>query len=973
MRNIILFMAAATVVATTHARPRAEKAADFEAKQAAWEQHQALQASSPFAQLQWRDIGPVIQGGRLVDIEVVPGQPYSFYVAYASGGVWKTDNNGVTFEPLSDPWPSMIIGDIALDPNDPNTLWIGTGENNASRSSYGGMGVYLSRDGGRTVQHMGLGDSDRIGKILVDPSDSKRILVGAAGKLYSSGGQRGVFLSEDAGQSWTEVLPGGPWTGVIDMAFEPGNSQTVYAATWERSRRPWNFVEGGDGSAIWRSRDGGRSFQRLSDGLPSGQYVGRIGLATAASSPQTLYACIDNQEPLPESEWDMGDAPLTPKRLRNMSREQFLSHSKAQIEAFIQSNDLQTDIDADDLISMLSNDQLSMQQLIDEISDANASLFNTDIKSLELYRSDDGGDSWARTHDSPIQKVVYSYGYYFGQCRVSPVDPDRVYLLGVPIITSADGGKTFEGINQPSVHVDHQSMWIDPNHPDRLLLGNDGGLDMSFDGGKSWITVDSQPVGQFYSVAVDMADPYNVYGGLQDNGTLKGSSRNRWQDGPTFERINGGDGMHVNIDDRDGTVYTGYQFGWYSRSGKDGRHEVRPRDKLGEPALRYNWNTPVKLSPHNQDIVYFGANRLYRSMDRGQTWTSISADLSQSKERGDVPYATLTTLAESPLSFGLLWAGTDDGQLWVTESSGHQWTDVADRLPAKRWVSRVVASAHQRDRAYVTFNGYRDDDIAAYVFATDNLGQRWRNISANLPAEPVNVLVEDPVNAEVLYVGTDRGVYVSIDRGNHWHALQGGLPNVPVHDLVVHPRERELVAGTHGRSIWIVDVLPIQDWAEQADQALAVFHIDQVQASRQWYSRPSAWFSRPQDAPQATIHFRAEQAGPVTVDIEDENQQRLRRWRVNATAGLNRIDWDLLVDLQAAIAAEQGHDDDNSDQHLSYQQRQQLGHPALIKPGDYTVRVHSEAAEASAALTVLPIDAPEPRVAKPPAIRGKRP
>lgn len=973
MRNIFLLLAIATLSANIDARPRANGAADFKDKFEAWEQHQSLQHSSPFAALKWRDVGPVVQGGRLVDIEVVPGQPYSFYVAYASGGVWKTTNNGVTFEPLSDQWPSMIIGDIALDPNDPTRLWIGTGENNSSRSSYGGMGVYLSTDGGRTVRYMGLGDSDRIGKILVDPNDSSRIVVGAAGKLYTPGGERGVYLSEDGGESWTEVLKGGRWTGVIDMAFEPGNPSVVYASTWERSRRPWNFVEGGEGSGVWRSRDGGRTFSRLAGGLPVGEHVGRIGLTVSASSPQTLYACIDNQEPLPESQWDLGDDPLTPKRVRGMTRDQFLGHSKDQIESFIQNNDLQTDIDADALIAMLENDELSMAQLLEEISDANANLFNTDIKSLELYRSDDGGDSWQKTHDDPIQQVVYSYGYYFGQCRVSPADPDRVYLLGVPIITTADGGKTFEGINQRSVHVDHQAMWIDPDHPDRLLLGNDGGLDMSFDGGQSWITVDSQPVGQFYSVAVDMAEPYNVYGGLQDNGTLKGSSRNRWQDGPSFQRINGGDGMHVNIDSRDDTVFTGYQFGWYARIGADGRNEVRPRDNIGEPALRYNWNTPVKLSSHNQDIVYFGANKLYRSMDRGDTWTAISKDLTRSRQRGDVPFATLTSLAESPLTFGLIWAGSDDGEVWVTDSGGAQWNNVAARLPGDRWVSRVVASVHQRDRAYVALNGYRDDDIAAYVYVTDNLGQRWKDISANLPAEPVNVVVEDPVNADVLYVGTDRGVYVSTNRGDSWHALQGGLPNVPVHDLVVHPRERELVAGTHGRSIWIVDVLPIQEFEQHSDEPLAVFHIDEVQATGRWYSRPSRWFARPEDAVTAPIHFVAGQASVVSIEIQDEDERVLRRWELNAMPGINRTDWDLMVDLDLATAPEPTDAEQASNDELSYQQRAQLGHPPYAKPGTYTVHISNDFAEASNSLVIHAVEPPSPRLKAPPAIRGKRP
>ncbi|MEJ2535307.1 MAG: glycosyl hydrolase, partial [Gammaproteobacteria bacterium] len=573
-----------------------------------------------------------------------------------------------------------------------------------------------------------------------------------------------------------------------------------------------------------------------------------------------------------------------------------------------------------------------------------ANRFETDIRGLEVYRSDDAGETWRRTHDEPIDSVVFSYGYYFGQLRVSPADPERLYALGVPIVMSRDGGQTWEGINPPDVHVDHHALWIDPEYPDRLLLGNDGGLDVSYDGGETWRKLDDQPVGQFYTVNVDFAEPYNVYGGLQDNGTMKCSSANDWRERGRCSKINGGDGMYVAIDPRDNeTVITGYQFGWYTRLGKGPRSEVRPRDELGEPALRYNWNSPVILSPHNPDIVYFGSNRVYRSMDQGDRWTAISPDLTRSEDRGNVPFATVTSLSESPLDFGLLWAGTDDGQLWVTETGGKDWKDVADRLPRDRWVSRVEASPHARARAYVALNGYRDDDIRAYVYRTDDLGKRWRDISKGLPAEPVNVIREDPLVPELLYVGTDRGVYVSTDGGDSWEALDAGLPNVPVHDLVVHPRDRELVAGTHGRSIWIADVLPLQEVAEQGrDATLRAFYVDPVR-------------------PEVTAHYWLAAPGAVTVEVADDQGRVLQRWETVGAAGLTRPTWDLRVDESLALAAEEadaaGADDPDQLANRRYAESVRLGHRLYVLPGDDTLRV---AAGGATAETELEVKAPEP-------------
>lgn len=967
------------LIPSAHGRVKASVASTAEQREQAWQQHQRMEGESLFKALDWRSIGPTVQGGRVVDFESVPGQPYTFYVAYATGGVWKTTNDGGSFEPLTDRLPSTVIGDIAVDPSSTDTLWIGTGEPNAARSNYGGYGIFVSRDAGKTFEPKGLADTDRIARVIVDPRDGRRVFVAAAGKLYSTGGSRGIFLTENGGDTWTQVLKGeGEWTGASDLIMHPTDPDTLYAALWERKRTPWHFTESGTGSSVFKTTDGGRTWTRL-DGFPKGREIGRIGLDVARSSPDTLYASIDHWGELPANLQHAGDRPLSPTRLKTMGKDEFLRQDPEEVEGFIRGADLPVEIDAKSLIADVRSGAITMDQLRTRLEDANAALFDSDVWGLTVWRSDDSGATWRRTHDTPLRDVTYTFGYYFGQVRVDPADEDKIYALGVPLIVSDDGGKRWSGYaNDNSVHVDHHALWIDPNFPKRIVLGNDGGLDVSHDAGITWRKLDSQPVGQFYTIHADMAEPYNVYGGLQDNGTLKGSSRTRWQFGEDWSPINGGDGMYVAVDDAGKHTYTGYQFGNYVRLDGDGtRSEVRPRSPLAQPSLRYNWNAPVILSPHNPSVVYFGSNRLYRSMDKGESWIAISSDLTSTKERGNVPFGTITSVSESPRTFGLIAAGTDDGHVHVTRDGGVNWTRVDETLPADRWVSRVELSHHDDQRLYASLNGYRQDDDSSYVFVSDDLGRRWHSISAGLPAEAVNVIREDPVNADVLYVGTDRGVYVSLDRGRHWQTLDGNLPNVPVHDLFVHPRDRELVAGTHGRSAWVVDVLPVQELdAAVRAKAVHLFHLDSVQASRNWRGEPSEWFDRPEYLPSMKGSYWAKDAGTVNLIVLDENKSELARFQRDAVAGLNSFEWDLVIDEDLALAAEKVSLDklktDERDQlkHRRYSESVRLGHRLYPLPGKYTVRVEAGGASHDAALEIKAAKPYEPRYEPPYKRRG---
>ena len=1004
LRLLLAALAASTgLVAAGPAAARATEPSDAAARWHAWEQHQRMESESLFHGLTWRNIGPNIQGGRVVDVEAIPGDPYGFYVAYASGGLWKTSNNGSSFEPISDALPTTISGDLAVDPSNPQTIWYGTGEPNSSRSSYSGMGVFRSDDGGKTWRSVGLDGADRVARIRIDPRDSNRVYVAVLGRLWTPGGARGIFRTEDGGATWQQVLAGTTATaGASDISFDPRNPDVMYAALWDRLRRPWEFTEGGRGSGVWKTTDGGDNWTVLDNGLPYGPNMGRIGIAIAPSQPDTLYVSVDNFDDLPAAERDDGDRPLSARRLRGMSKAQFLRQDPDEVEMFIRANDLDEALTAAKLIELIKSDALTLDALADQLKDANAALFNTEHKGLEIYRSDDAGASFRKTHDAPLREVTYTYGFYFGEIKVLPNDPERVFALGVPVITSADGGKNWSRFDGQSVHVDHHAIWIDAENPRRMILGNDGGIDITYDGGDTWQRMDSQPVAQIYAIAVDMEDPYNVYAGLQDNGTLRGSSRGRPDRGDDWQFLNGGDGMYIAVDPRNSkNLITGFQFGFYSRSG-DNEGPVRPREKLGEPPLRYNWMSPVVLSPHAPDTVYFGTNILQRSFDGGRSFAPISPDLGTSPERGDTPFATITTLSESPLKAGVLWAGTDDGNVWVSPDTGGTWRKVSARLP-RTWVSRVEASAHVAERAYVSHTDFRNDRIDALVFVTEDLGQTWRSIAAGLPAESVNVVREDPVNPEVLYVGTGKGVYLSLDRGGSWQALAEGLPAVPVHDLLIHPRERELVIGTHGRSAWILDALPIQELTAAVRQKpLHAFAIEPIKAARNWRERPwpwvrddpfEPWFLEPAHAypdnarsrfrrasPDLSVPFWTASDGAVQLRVLDDNGNPVASSSLAARRGINTWRWNLMVDQGLALAAENARlaklpAAERADLNLSktpIAEAIRLRQLLMISPGDYTVELTQGAAKTTLALVIEAPEPFEPRGKLKPKIRGEQ-
>ncbi len=844
-----------------------------------------------------RNIGPVVQGGRVVDIDVYTNNTNKYLVAFASGGVFKTNNNGITFEPVFDGVDALGIGDIALAPSDNRILYIGTGEKNSSRSSYAGTGVYKSTDDGKTWQHLGLTDSQHISRVIVHPNNPDIVWVAALGALYTHNDMRGVFKTTDGGKTWKKTLFVNDSTGITDLIINPQNPGQLWAASWERTRTSGSFKGNGPGSRIYRSDNGGESWFKTMDGFPEGPQVGRIGLAVSPSSPSVVYAFLDNQAEEKEQQEDK-EEKLRPIDFKTMTRDAFVALEEDELNTFLKDNGYPQKYNASRVKREVRAGRYTLEDIANYFGDANANLFNTSVVGAELYRSDDSGITWKKMNSYDLDGVYFTYGYYFGEVRVAPDNPDQVYVFGVPLLKSNDGGVTYARIDSlGDVHVDHQALWINPNDPGHLRLGNDGGLYESHDGGAYWRHINNMPVGQFYTVNIDMEKPYNVYGGLQDNGSLVGSSKSVPNRTPHWQRVFGGDGMFIAPDPRDAhLVYTGFQFGnYYKKDRKTGETtKITPQHDIGAPKLRFNWRTPLVLSTHNPDIVYLGAQQLYRSMDQGENWTAISPDLTQNHVQGNVPFSTITEISESLLKFGLIYVGTDDGNVHVSTSAGDEWRQISAGLPNDKWVSSVFASPHDEAHVFVTLNGYRDDDFNAYAYKSEDQGKTWQSVTSNLPNMVVNDLIQDPVNPNLLYLGGDNGTYVSLDRGSSWQ-LVNAIPNVASYDLVVHPREHELVVGTHGRSIFVMDVKPLQAVAGRVSEPIVAFQLKDIKFSDQWGEKRYPYLQA--NTPGLDLrYYVGQKAEEIKIEVYNEDNERVRTLSAPAAAiGFHSVPWDLKI------------------------------------------------------------------------------
>ncbi|WP_353200053.1 hypothetical protein [Sandarakinorhabdus sp.] len=696
--------------------------------------------------LQWREVGTAMSSGRVTRFAVHPTDQRIIYTATASGGLWKTVNAGTTWTPVFEKGSTISMGAVTLDPNDPNTVWIGTGEQNNVRSSQYGDGVYRSRDGGTTWEHMGLTESRHIGRIIVHPKDSNTVFVAALGSLWGPNEERGLYRTRDGGKTWTRLLRPSKFTGVVEVAMHPNNPDILYAATFQRERRQWSMIGGGEEGGLWRSTDGGDSWARVGNGFPT-TAVGRVGVTFCASNPDMVYATA------------VGPAGGT-------------------------------------------------------------------------FRSTDGGNSWE------LRNAQLQSHWYYGEIFCDPKNPERIYEPTTPLSRSDDGGKTFTNILPNQVHADNHTMWINPKDSDHLLLGNDGGMYTSRDGGKRWVWQSNLPLMQLYTVAADMQEPfYHVYGGTQDNGSWGGPIGTRFDDGianEDFSFLSSGDGFYAVADPTDADIiYSQSQYGGLVRTNRKSQAQKRIQPwqpQKGEfPAYRWNWSAPFVISPHDPKTLYFGANVLFRSRDRGDSWERISPDLTRQLSRDNLPlqgkiqpattidlhsstalYGNLHSVAVSTMRPGLLATGSDDGLIQVSRDDGRTWTKSAafPGVANQKKVGMVTWSPTKEGTLYAVFDGHQDNDFAPHAVRSDDYGVTWRNITADLPAfGPTKSITAHPRNGELLFAGTDFGVYFSRDGGGHWLPLRAGLPTNSVQGIIVHPRENDLVIGTHGRGFWVLDQL----------------------------------------------------------------------------------------------------------------------------------------------------------------------
>ena len=795
--------------------------------------------------LEFREIGPSRQGGRYVEFAVMESSPKVIYAATASGGLWKSVNNGQSWDPIFDNEDVISIGSVALDQQDTSVVWAGTGEANNSRSSYWGNGIYKSTDGGQSWTNMGLPESHHIGRILIDPNNSDVVYVAALGHLYSENPERGLYKTTNGGKTWSKVLEvkkdDGKYVGVVDVAMSPDDPNTLIAAAYDKIRRPWTFNEGGEGSGMYKSTDGGKNWTKLGGGLPSG-FLGRIGVAYAPGNANVVYANIEN----------------------------------------------------------VNVDGISVEERRRQLEVGIALGRGQSVKGTEMYRSDDGGETWRKINPDG-EDVGGAPSYYYQQVRVDPNDEDHVYVLGIRVWETKDGGNSW---GQPfRFGGDNHAMWIDPADSEHMLLGYDHGMGITYDAGATWYHPDELPLAQFYAVDVDMAYPYNVYGGLQDNGSVRGPSTTKDGSSIPFEawqRTGGGDGMYNVIDKTNNRyLYNESQFGPLRRLDLETGESASIRYS-GDRSMRWNWNAPIAVSTHNSNVIYHAGNKVVRSSYRGENWEEISPDLTKNDEQkaggtGNIQYGTITTFEESPLNPNELWVGTDDGNVQVTRDGGDNWTLLNANIPnnPEYWVTRVEASAHNPGTAYVAFNGMRRDDFSAFLYKTTDWGKNWTSIANGIPDGAVNVIREDHKNPNLLFVGTELGTFASIDGGKNWTKFMTDMPTNPAYDMVIHPRENELVVATHGRGIFIADISPLQGMTQQAMNAtVALFDIQPAVQYMSGLSNVTASTNMNGESrqPGTHIHFHAKAAGKANLKIY-RGAKEIYKTTMDAEAGLNSMNW----------------------------------------------------------------------------------
>lgn len=807
----------------------------------------------------YRNTGPFRMQARIAAV-AVPTTParehlYTFYVAPWIGGVFKTTNNGTTFEAVFDAQDNLSIGAIAVAPSDANIVWVGTGDAYTSRSSVAGDGVYKSTDAGRTWKNMGLPDSQHISRIIVDPADPNLVYVAAMGHLYSTNAERGVFKTTNGGATWEKVFYVNERVGVIDLVADPANTSVLYAATYEKDRMPWQIVNGGPGSGIYKTTDGGRNWTRLAGGLPRGQ-IGRIGLTLYLKNPKILYAVIENSNPKPGA-----PPPATPQ-------------ARAQ------------------------------------------------VIGGEVYRTEDAGATWKKTNADDYN-VSPKGPYYFSQIFVDPGNDQNLFVTQDGYRHSRDGGKTWATDTFNRMFGDFRTLWFDPENPQRIISGGDGGIAISYDGGRTSDALSNLPLGSVYTLGVDMEEPYNIYAGLQDHEHWRGPSNGplgRVSEQDWFA-TGGGDGIYAVADPTDSRwLYTTREYGSHFRvDQKFGiRTDIMPRASAGQPPYRFLWEPPIYISPHDPKTIYAGAQMLLKSTDRGDHWTEISPDLSSHPDDkifpeseggvpGGIPWFAISSISESPSNASVIWAGTADGNVQVTRNGGGAWTDASSKINAlggrpNAYVSRVFASAHVPGRAYVSKSGYKFDDFRPMVYVTEDFGLTWRSISAGLPNAPVNVICEDRMNPDLLFVGNDTGVFVSVDRGGHWTRMNNNMPNIPVHDLLIHPRQKDLVVGSYGRGIFVTNITPLQEVtpALLAEDVHLFKTPPAVQRITWSFGANDYLFGQrnlqTQNEPNGVaIRYYLKTAVPAgaTVTITDAAGQEVARLTGRAGAGLNSVLWNM--------------------------------------------------------------------------------